>query len=488
MKGWLLFLMIEGFLLNYSSAQTYLAVEDISHPNDVFPNAGDSALILIRCHKLTPLDFFLFESDKTFKESKLIPNKTELSDADDYVYHFIFSAKKQNRVMLAISSPGMGSVTIKSDIGAKLVKSFRINRPFNFVVESCYPEHRDMALEEIKKGNYTEALEHLRQGNECFDKDSIENAENIRYVNMLVKFRKDGDAAFDRNDYKNAMGNYAQLYHLNQSDSFVKRRYKTCQDFLIYECNILYERAKSFYSEKQYKGAINILQEYISKAKDIDDAYNRDKLCEDGMKFLEKISSEYQTMDKKEKRRSEYMGVLTYEYRKDVPIGFAYSSLTEYRNGNFIQLDLNLMTFNELRSNCRYGDLNFSENNLAFGLTKKLFKYVWVHYGPGATFKLYHGTYLHQKYPTFGYGESDLLDSRFMGNDTDLPIDEIPDGMESAWKKTNLAFAVSPVVGLDLKYKFIALRLTYQYRFAIPTKLSDFMGRHRLSLGFGIAY
>ena len=43
-------------------------------------------------------------------------------------------------------------------------------------------------------------------------------------------------------------------------------------------------------------------------------------------------------------------------------------------------------------------------------------------------------------------------------------------------EKANLAWAISPVVGICAKYSYFALRLTYQYRFAMDSHLKDFMG------------
>ena len=196
-------------------------------------------------------------------------------------------------------------------------------------------------------------------------------------------------------------------------------------------------------------------------------------------------------MYEKKERCTAFKNSLTFEYRKDTWIGFSYCSLTQDKkdkSGGFIQIDLNPMIFEEIRSSCKYGDTEFAEINLAFGPTRKLFKYVWIHYGPGATFKFYHGSYQGEMYPEIGYGESSLLDTKAMGEDISLPKDIIPEKYETGWKKTNMALAVSPVVGIDLKLQFFVLRLTYQYRFATKAKLTDFVGRHRISVGVGIAF
>ena len=159
-----------------------------------------------------------------------------------------------------------------------------------------------------------------------------------------------------------------------------------------------------------------------------------------------------------------------------------------HKVGGFFQLDLNPEVFNAIRKDCQYGDKKFPEMNIAFGWTIKIVNPVWIHFGPGFTGKMYYGTYAKDCYPKIGYGESDLLDTKEMGDDVTLPKKEVPSQYEDGWTKTNFAFAVSPVVGLTVKYSYFAFRLTYQYRWSIQSKLKDFMGPSRLSIGVGVAF
>ncbi|MBR5325781.1 MAG: hypothetical protein IKU49_04730, partial [Prevotella sp.] len=102
--------------------------------------------------------------------------------------------------------------------------------------------------------------------------------------------------------------------------------------------------------------------------------------------------------------------------------------------------------------------------------------------------KMYYGTYKDDCYPKEGYGETSLLDTKEMGEDLSLPKDDPPSNYKDGWKKANYAFGISPVLGVTAKYNYFAFRLTYQYRWSIQSKLQDFMGRSRLSVGFGIAF
>ena len=67
-------------------------------------------------------------------------------------------------------------------------------------------------------------------------------------------------------------------------------------------------------------------------------------------------------------------------------------------------------------------------------------------------------------------------------------LDEAPEPYQKGWEKANLAFAVSPVVGITAKYSYFAVRLTYQYRWSVQKDLQDFMGPSRVSVGVGVAF
>lgn len=479
-------LILQGMVVSTIHAQV-INVEDISQPNDVYFNSKDSALVVVRSHKTIDLIFSLSTNGQQSKSQPLKPSKFEIDASDDGVYSFAFPTdKKSSGQTLIISTPEGSSVPVGiADLYPKQVKTFRVKRPFGIIYES-YTQHRKRALEEKSKGNYIGALEELKLANECYDKDSIENDNNIRIVNSLIKFRRNGDAAYDKRDYIEATKHYFELHIMNPSDSLIEKRYKECQNYIAYECNNLFSKAELYYKEKDFVSAIDCYRDIINLAWNLKDENKKNEYTSYATEWLGKAKDDLYAYKLNKINRSNCQKALTYEYRKDTWIGFSYSSFK--RIGGFIQIDISPMIFEELRSACRYGDEKFAEVNLSFGWTRKLFNYAWIHFGPGFTYKFYHGTYQNEKYPEVGYGESSLLDTGSMGEDVSIPKNEIPEVYEEAWKKKNDAFAISPVAGLDLKFKVLVLRLTYQYRFATKAKLEDFIGRHRVSIGVGMAF
>ena len=477
--------LILGLVTNIVFAQSFLEVEDISRSNDVYPNIRDSSLVLVYSHKSIPLSFYTYKSENALHDQPIAPSKTVLSDADEYIYYFVFSTRKgAGNIKLTISASGIGSKSISITVGPKQVKRFRVARPFNFIVEECYSQHRNVALKEIEKGNYAEALDQLRIANECFDLDTIENTKNIRYVNSLINNRKNGDEAFDMHDYKKASEYYSFLFRLNPADSFAVNRYNICQNYLVFECNSLFERGKILFKAKEYAKAKDVFEVAVRKVADLGDVDIRKKYNLYVYEWLDDIKKE-ETFYNKRNAKKERFHAIAYEFRKDAFLGFSYGAYKESKTGSFFHLCFSPKLLDEIRSDCWYGDDKFFEINMELGWTMKIRKPLWVHFGPGFTGKLYHGTYLSGKYPKDGYGEFDLLDKKAMGDNF---ADAIPEEYVSGWKKTNMAFAIAPVVGVDLKFEAWIIRVTYQYRWAIEAGLAEFIGRNRFSVGLGLTY
>lgn len=180
------------------------------------------------------------------------------------------------------------------------------------------------------------------------------------------------------------------------------------------------------------------------------------------------------------------------KYLKDSPIGFSYGKYNMHKAGGFFNMSLNKQVFDMMRSNCAIPDM--PEMNLSFGWTLKVVNPVWVFFGPGVTAKCYYGDYKKN--------DSDI-DEIFPGADG-IPND--PNGVLKPSSeygsanskkqaiytendtKANLGWAISPVIGICVKYSYFAVRLTYQYRFAMDSNLKDFIGKQRIGIGVGISY
>lgn len=109
---------------------------------------------------------------------------------------------------------------------------------------------------------------------------------------------------------------------------------------------------------------------------------------------------------------------------------------------------------------------------LGFGWTIKIVDPIWINFGPGFGTKLYYGEYKEDKYPDEDGKPISLSDLEEKGKPN----------------KVNAAFSINPEIGITFKYSYFAVRVGYQYRFALKKELEDFMGKHRIMVGVGVAF
>lgn len=274
-------------------------------------------------------------------------------------------------------------------------------------------------------------------------------------------------------DYRTAGDYYTKILENNSYDTYAKERKNACVKTLLQECGAIFSNAEFYFTEKDYEKAKTLYEKVIEKECTSNMAIAQDRI--NTIKLLARA-------------KKEHSRVVTYEFMKDVPLGFSYGKYNTHKAGGFFQMNFNSTVFDAIRGDCKYGDKKFPELNMAFGWTVKIVDPIWIHFGPGFTGKMFYGTYQDDKYPKVGYDETNLLDTKEMGSDLTLPKNEIPKEYKDGWKKANVAVAISPVIGVTAKYSYFALRLSYSYRWAIQSELNDFMGRSRLSVGVGLAF
>ena len=453
-------------------AQNILEVKNVSQPNDVYSSPNDEAAILVRCHQSIPLKF-ASSMDKSAE-----PFRTELQGSDSVYYIAFPTGSRYRGRQLTISSPSYDPVYLELDLQPKQLLSFKVSDPNALVDAGCYRTHRNKGVNEIKNSNYDEARNQFVVARECSDCDKKENETNIALVDSLIMFRKKGDAAFELLDYVTAGDYYSKIIALNAYDNYASNRNTLCAQNYMEECTTFFTKAEFYYTEKEYDKAKDLYQKVV------------DKDCRNMSLAVERLNS----INSLQRAKKDHARVFTYEYLKDAPLGFSYGKYNMHKAGGFFQMDFNKNVFDAMRQDCRYGQEEFPELNLAFGWTVKIANPVWIHFGPGFTGKMYYGTYADKKYPKKGYGPEDwqYLDTKEMGDESILgqagQLKEAPEKYEDAWTKANYALAISPVLGITAKYSFFALRLTYQYRWSVEKDLQDFIGNSRLSVGVGIAF
>lgn len=456
----------------FVNSQSVLEVSNVSQSNDVFSSANDEAAVAVICHQSIPLSF----SSTMDKSAK--PFKTELQGSDSIYYISFPTGNRYRGRVLTISAAGFISQEVSLELQPKQLVTLKVSDPNALVDAGCYREHRNKGMAEMKKMNYEEARVQFVVARECTDVDADENEKNIAVVDTLLFLRKNADEAYQNLDYLKAMKGYLEISKLNPYDTYALDRYSQSNNYFNGDCELFFQRAESFYENKDFEKAKELYQRII------------DMECP----TAQSAEMRLHTINSIVVARRDHSRVFSYEWRKDVPIGFHYGKYNLHKVGGFFQMDLSTSVFDAIRTDCFYGDEKFPELNMAFGWTVKIVNPIWIHVGPGFTGKMYYGEYQSKQYPKKGYGETELLDLKKMGLDKnpDLTKEDVEKGDDSnllkSWQKANFAFAVSPVIGITAKYSYFALRLTYQYRWSIQSDLSDFIGTSRFSIGVGVAF
>lgn len=457
-------------MVSTAFAQNVLEITDISQPNDVYSSEDNKAVVVVKCNKSIPLTFDS-SMDKSAK-----PYNTSVEGSDSIYYIEFPTGSRYRGRIVTVMSPGYATVTLPlQELKPKQVATFQAIDPNSQVDAGCYRGHRNKGMEELKKMNYREALDQFTIARECSDVDSAENEQNIALVDTIMYYREKAEATYKLLDYHKASEYYEKVSELNPYDTYAANRSINCLRKFNTECDATYRQAEYYFNEKQYAKSLELYQQVI----------NND--CPAKVQAVEQVNRINQVLN----QRKDHARVLTYEYLKDAPIGLSYGKYNMHKAGGFFSLSLNNKVFDMMRNNCEIPDM--PEINVSFGWTLKIASPVWVFFGPGATAKCYYGDYKR---------DDDKMDTEIYPGSDGKPND--PDGLlkdssssrdkkkkaeyTSDDTKNNLGWAISPVVGICVKYSYFAIRLTYQYRFAMESNLKDFMGTQRIGIGVGVSF
>ena len=449
-----------------ATAQNVLEVKDVSQPNDVYSSEAGEAAVIVRCHASIPLKF------SSTMDKRVQPFRTDLQGSDSVYYIAFPTGNRYRGRILSMMSPGYITVEYALELQPKQIVSLELTDPNALVDAGCYREHRNRGVLEFKSMNYDEARNQFVVARQCSDVDMIENDRNIALVDSILALRRQGDQTFNLLDYRKAADYYDAMLALNPNDRYASERYSLCMRNFRKDCDVTFTQAEFYFNERAYDKAKELYQRVIN------DDCNQKALATDRLNYI--------TMTQTTKK--DHARVFTYEYRKDVPIGFSYGKYNMRKVGGFFSLDISSKVFDAVRSECRYGDEKFPEFNVGFGWTVKIANPVWIFFGPGFTGKMYYGKYKENSGSEKHYPNAKGLAPN---PETDLDKDMFlndPEERDEAERHINFASAISPVGGLCIKYSFFALRVSYQYRFTLQKDLSDFMGPQRLSVGFGVAF
>ena len=445
----ILLLIAMFFLADMTRAQGVLEYEQISSDNEVYTCAGEQAALRVRCHHDIPLTF-TSTMDKSAE-----PFNTTIEGTDSVYYIEFPTGNRYRGRIITITAPGYLPIEFPLELSPKEIVSLRVTDPNSTVDAGCYRTHRNKGIEEMKNANYAEARNQFMIAFECSDADIEENQRNINTIDTLIALREKADSYYDVLNYQEAGQLYTRIKSLNPYDSYTETRLSDCMVKFSSECTVAFKQAESYFEEKEYGKARELYQRIV------------DKGCYQSIMAADRITS----IDRFLNAKKSHANVVTYEWIKGAPLGITIARFNDHRVGSFFHINLTPKIFEATRNNCVIGDT--PEALLGFGWTIKIADPIWINFGPGFGAKLYFGDYKEKKYP----GKDGKPT-----NPTDIEESEDKD------LKINAAFSINPELGITCKYKFVAARVTYQYRFSLKKDLEDFMGKHYIMLGLGVAF
>ena len=447
-------------------------VENLTTGVDVYSNDGARAAVLIKAPSSVSLSF------STQLDNVLVARRDV--EGSDSTYLLIFETGKIYREReLVIVADNFNNVFLNlGDLQAKELWTYRLWDPNATVGVSCYLGFRNKGEEEFKALNYSGAKNQYVLASQCSDVDSVENARLIALADTCIMLRYRADAAYEVGDLRTASALYYKLLGINSADTYAQSRAAAAAAAFNDDCTTIYSNADYSYNQKDYKTALELYNSIINKK------------CANSSLAVDKVNEIQRVLNS----RKDHTHVITYQYQSNSPIGISTGSYNMNKWGAFFEISFNTKVFDAIRGDLKFKDGenvkdatdaqgkkirgDYPELNLAFGWTHKIYAPVWIYFGPGVTGKMYYGEYNEKNYPW--NKDAHELSSNMSSTDDETK--------EDAYKHKNFAFAVSPTIGLCVKYSYFAVRIGYQYRFSIQSKLQDFIGRSRLTVGVGVAF
>jgi len=420
-------------------AQQQLEYEDRSRDNDLFGGQPNEACVTLSFSQ-TMLPVFIDNGTRQ--------KPTSIDSVGEVVnYNFVYKVKDYGtRYQMSVNLDGFTPLPLSWMLKPKQWIQYFIY-PDTTVVD-CYHQLTREGLKLFQTGNYEEAKRKYEESKTC-SKLSDENKEyvgdRLQLIDTLILWKNIANDYFTRNEYAKAIDYYSKIFEKNSTDDFCRKRMFESQAKKSDDCKINFDKAERYYNDNDMVNAELQYQKVV------------DQQCPDYMaQATQKLGIII------DRRNDICRNVLTYEYAKDAPIGFSIGSYKAHKASGYFTLRLNSEVFEAIRTN--NDSTKRPELNVSFGWTIPIVKPVWIFFGPGYT----------------GVGQY-VVNNKDEQSNTQGKLD------------LKINSAISPEIGILAKFSLgkkigIAVRYTFQYRFALDKSMQDYIGQTRHVFGVGICF
>jgi len=451
MKKLHLIYLLLFFPVSISFSQRNLKLKEKTETLSVFTDkeptidssGGMQAGVIISCSNALQIDF-----TSNVDKSVDVYKTEEKGGSRFYYLRFIIGKYKgasyDNRV-LEVSAPNFLPLKFNLDLKPSESKWYEIYDPNATVGVGCFYQNYNEGVELFKKSLYQEAQEKYKLSMECNDAPPDLNVkEKITNIDSILSFRKMGDYFFDMLHFKEASDCYRRIISYNNDDQYATMRNNEANMKLMDYCNNYFINAEDYFTNGKYDEAKK-LYEIVAQQ-------SCPKSIEANTRLME--------INKYLRDRKQRAQVILYELSQNTPIGISTGKYKEGKVSGYFSIRMNSMLFEAIRQDT--AKAKKPELDISFGWTIKVYKPVWIFFGPGYT----------------GVGDW-------------IPNDNGKD-------KLIVHSAISPEVGLLGKIGPVALRYTFQYRFALsdnndPNKnsigqIQNYIGQVRHVFGIGYCF
>jgi len=413
-----------------------LVIEQDRTRAGVCPSPESEACVTIIASKLLTLTF-----ESNVDRTIVIASQKVVGKNIEYTLYFPTDRPEYfDRILTIYCQSFAKGATIPLLLGPKESELYYVH------VTECYQNHLDKGFSFFKKCAYVDAKEEFRKAQEeCADAPPNDDVKNqIMIIDSIEKLKKLAKESYEILDFKKGIEYYAAIASLNKEDEFARQRLIECRYENSRFCQLYLINARNYFDLQEYEKAAILYNKVIENN------------CGDNIElanvYLEKI-------EKTKEKKNELSTALTYQWAYKTPFGFSVGGYRDKKVSAFLTLLFNADLFEGFRAN--YAKAERPEFDASLGITirpvKNRFVPAWL---------------------TIGAGYTSVVN--FIEQSLEKP-------------KWNFNHAISPELGILVKIPFgknpkagLALRYTFQYRFALDSDAKELVRplNHIVGLGF----
>lgn len=436
------------------SQQQQLTVSDITPERSVYPcQDRQEALVVIHC----PEDFELEFRSNVDRELDVV----RMQDGSEKVYNIVFKTKEEgtsfNGRVLYIMAPSFKKVFLPLELEAKMKKEYLISDPYSALRGPFYIS-LEKGNELFESGMYNQAKDQYYKAQRCPEYLDVDNAidEYIELCDSMIVWTAIVDSAEAQGDYYCAKDYLSMMVTKNTRCMVLRERYHSIISYYNARCSADMTVGEKYMDDRCYDKAKEVYQNAIAM---------RNPQMGNAELRLHEIEM---VLQKKTYRTRAFF----YQYTTDCPIGFMFAGCPPVGSGTggYFSLSFNKQCIDLVtNANTQFETPTLDyEVGVSLGMTMPIFKsYIHAFFSPIS-------------YTGGGYSKVQINEEDASPMDVERMRDQ-----DIHWYN-----AVSPEVGLIVKYWHVALSYKFQYQYWIGKcdGLKDMLGVTRHSIGIGFAW